>query len=467
MRIAFVSANRETLPDPVIPFGLLCVMANVPSGHELALWDLCFEADPYTYLREQIAAFAPDLVAVGLRNIQSNDYSGCAMTLAHYDRVLEAVRGATRAPVVLGGGGFSVMPEQLMRRLAPDYGISGEGEHAFAQLVRVLTGEGGALEQIANLYYFRGPAEEPSHESARARDAAPLVTVAGSGGYQDLDTLRPPSRALLDARYYRYVGIDSVQTKRGCPMRCTYCTYPTIEGRVSRQRRPEHVVDEMIAARDDRSAAHFFIVDSVFNLPQDHAKAVCREMIRRGFDTPWTCYTNPIHYDEELALLMARAGCAGMEVGSDSGVDEVLGRLQKGFTTRGIRALHERAVAAGIPDCHTFILDTPGETLDSVRRTLEFCAELDPFAAVMMIWTDDREALDPDLARRRRVSRERVEALLREACQEFPRWIVPSLSINFDATLFRVLRRAGRAGPLWQCVDRAGARRRDRTALST
>ena len=464
MKIAFVSANRETLPDPVVPIGLLYVMANVPPGHELELWDLCFEAEPYTYLREKIAEFRPDLVAVGMRNLQSNDYSGSAATLEHYARVFEAIRATTRAPVVLGGGGFSVMPEELMQRFAPDYGISGEGERAFAQLVRVLAGEGDQLGPIANLHQFRTPARQLSKPSAPARAGAELVTAAAPGGFLELDAVRWPSRALADARYYRDIGIDAIQTKRGCPMRCDYCTYPTIEGRVSRQREPEHVVDELLAARREVAATHFFIVDSVFNLPPAHAKAVCREMIRRGFDTPWTCYANPIAYDEELARLMAQAGCAGMEVGSDSGEDEVLVRLRKGFSTQHIRALHDRAAAAGIPDCHSFILGTPGETMDGVRRTLDFCVRLDPYAAIMMVWTDDREALDPDLARHGRALRERIEALLREVAPEFSRWIVPSLSINFDAGLFRMLRRAGRTGPLWQWIHEAPVRRREQPA---
>ncbi len=463
MKIAFVTANRETLPDPVVPLGLLYVMANTPPGHELVLWDLCFEAEPYAHLQQRISAFGPDLIAVGMRNIQCNDYSGHGTTLAHYERVFEVIRATTSVPVVLGGGGFSVMPEELMRRFSPDYGICGEGERAFSELVNVLAGNQGSLDQIANLHYFRRseqPDSGPVASSARA--PAQLTVVPARGVFQNLDALRPPSRAALDARYYLDVGIDAVQTKRGCSLRCDYCTYPTIEGRISRQRRPEQVVDELLAAREERAATHFFIVDSVFNLPAAHAKAVCREMIRRGFDTPWTCYVNPMSYDAELAQLMVEAGCAGMEVGSDSGVDEVLARLQKGFTTEHIRALHQRASAAGIPDCHSFILGTPGETLDDVRRTLEFCADLDPFAAIMMPWTDDREALDPELAKEHRAFRRRIEESLREMQRDLPHWIVPALALNFDPALFRMLRRGGYTGPLWQHIRRARGRTRRR-----
>lgn len=470
MRIAFLSLNRENMPDPVAPIGLLYVMANTPPGHETELWDLCWEPDPIGYTRRRLAAFAPDLIAVGMRNIQNNDYTGYTTNLAYYAEVLDAIRAESNAIIVLGGGGFSVMPRELMAVLKPDYGISGEGERAFAQLIDVLAKNQGSLDQIGNLHYWRREAGSMTPGSKTrslmkvARAGEPeLVSVPTQEGFQDLDALARPDRTLLDPRYYATVGIDSVQTKRGCPLRCDYCTYPIIEGKSIRQRDPVQIVDEMIEARERcPDINHFFVVDSVFNLPPKHAKEICRELIRRQWTTPWTCYANPIGYDEELAYLMKEAACAGMEVGSDSGVDEILVKLKKGFKTDRIRALHRHASAAGVPDCHTFILGTPGETLETVRATLDFCTELDPFAAIMMIWMDDYEALDPALAARRRVFREEIKELMERKKSEFPRWIIPPLGVNFDATLFNYLRRTGRHGPLWQHVHLAGPDRRTR-----
>jgi radical SAM superfamily enzyme YgiQ (UPF0313 family) len=217
------------------------------------------------------------------------------------------------------------------------------------------------------------------------------------------------------------------------------------------------VVDELLWSREQRPAVeHVFVVDSVFNLPPGHAKAVCREMIHRGFDTPWTCYANPLGFDRELADLMAEAGCAGVEIGSDSGCDDILDRLRKGFHVDKIQGIHELCTAAGVRDCHTFILGTPGETAEHVSRTLDFCRDLDPFAAIMMIWTDDYEALDPELAAARRSFREEITEVLRVKEDEFPRWIIPPLGTNFDGRLFAWLRRRGLRGPLWQHIQLAG-----------
>ena len=93
------------------------------------------------------------------------------------------------------------------------------------------------------------------------------------------------------------------------------------------------------AARSD-SVQHVFFVDSVFNLPAPHAKQICRTLIDRNVGLPWTCYANPLGFDAELAELMARSRCAGLEIGSDSGCDEILAKLRKGFDTGALLRAH-------------------------------------------------------------------------------------------------------------------------------
>jgi radical SAM superfamily enzyme YgiQ (UPF0313 family) len=440
LRIAFVSGNREKLPDAVIPLGVLCVMGSTPDHHEKKLIDLCFETHPVEALETQLEAFGPDLVALGIRNIQNNDYSGISDNLDYYAELISAVRRVSSAPIVLGGGGFSVMPSELMARLRPDYGISGEAEHTFALLVEALEGTPAALAGIDRLLRF---------------DDGELIANPAKSGFLDMNALPVPDRTLVDPRYYARYGIESVQTKRGCPLRCDYCTYPLIEGRVGRKREPAAIVDEMFQAlRVHPETHHFFIVDSVFNLPKNHAKEVCHELIRRGWTLPWTCYANPLGFDRELAELAKAAGCAGMEIGTDSGCNEILERMRKGFTVDQVRSLHEMCLDVGIPDCHTFILGTQGETLDHVHRTLDFVVDLDPYSAILMIWIDDNESVDPALRRERTRLRAQIEEILVERKQDYPHWIIPSLEINFDSHLFRRLRRGGLRGPLWQHIRR-------------
>jgi radical SAM superfamily enzyme YgiQ (UPF0313 family) len=441
MRIAFVSANREQLPDPVVPLGLLSVMANTPAVHDTVLWDLCFERDPVGSLAAHIASWRPDLLAVGLRNVQNSDYTNIEDNLRYYAQLVAVARQAG-VPVVLGGAGFSVMPAEILGRLGAEYGISGEGEAAFPALLACLGRAGEGLEAVPNLHRWVEGAVQSNPGPARLLD---------------LDTLTMARRDAVDPRYYERVGIESLQTKRGCPLGCEYCTYPLIEGRRHRLRDPVRVVDELEAALAVQPGMnHFFFVDSVFTLPPRHAAAVCRELIDRRLDLSWTCYANPIGFDRELAGLMRAAGCVGMEIGTDSGSDAILERQRKGFTAADVHRMHDICVEAGLLDCHTFVLGTTGETLAHVVETLDFLDELQPFAAILMMWMEDLEALDPTLSLQRRAFRDAVRDMLVERCASRPRWIAPQLRIAYDPRIFRILRKKGFTGPLWQYIHLNG-----------
>jgi len=428
------------MPDAVIPIGLLYVMASTPDRHEKLFWDLCFEADPLAMVAHNLRTNPPDLVAIGLRNLQNMDYTGITSGLEYYRALVRTVRENSSAPIVLGGGGFAVAAQDLMSDLGADYGITGEGELAFPRLLEELERREPALESVKRLYY---------------RANGELRFTGSDSDFLLMDDLTPPDRSVVPARYYAQYGIESLQTKRGCPLQCDYCTYPMIEGRQGRVRDPGQAADEFMAICARPGVAHLFIVDSVFNLPLRHAKAVCRELMARGNRTPWTSYVNPIAFDEELADVMVRAGAAGMEIGSDSGCDEVLDRLKKGFHTDKIRRLSTIAKAHGIKDCHSFILGTTGETQDHVERTLDFVEELEPFAALMLVWVDDREVIDPQLAIERRRFRDKIYARIGHRAAHQPRWVVPRLGIRFDQRMFNVLRSLGLRGPLWQYLDQA------------
>jgi radical SAM superfamily enzyme YgiQ (UPF0313 family) len=450
----FVSGNREKLPDAVVPLGLLYIMSNTPDRHERVLVDLCFAEDATATLAAAITEHQPKLIAISMRNIQNNDYTGLSDNLNYYAGLVDVCKQKTTAPVVLGGAGFSVMPRELMERLKADYGISGEGETAFPRLVDALE-SGSTINSIGNVHY-------------RQEDASPRVQSTPSPpDFLDMGTINQPDRSIIDSRYFGLYGMDSIQTKRGCPLRCDYCTYPIIEGRKGRVRTAESVVDEMfISVEQNPDINHFFIVDSVFNLPKSHAKRVCRELIDRKWETPWSCYANPLGFDQEFADLAFEAGCAGMEIGSDSGVNDVLKRLHKGFTTDHIRKLHDICDKAGIPDCHTFILGTQGETLDDSRQTLDFLEELNPFGSIIMVWTDDYESLDPELRKSRLQLRSQIEQLLRDSQRRFPFCSMPGLGINFSEELFDQMRSTGRHGPLWQHI-RGSKRRHNRAHRET
>src|SRR3990172_1941295 len=113
--------------------------------------------------------------------------------------------------------------------------------------------------------------------------------------------------------YERAGGTWTVQTKRGCPLTCTYCAYPAIEGRVCRRRSAEEVVDEIERVMARIGPRTFEIVDSTFNVPAEHAEGICREIIRRGLKINLTAMgVNPLGVSGTLFALMRRAGFNSM-----------------------------------------------------------------------------------------------------------------------------------------------------------
>ncbi len=422
MRILLVSANRERLPSPVMPLGLLSVAAALRDAHEVALVDLCFEEDAEAAVARAAAAFAPDLIGVGLRNLHGNDYRRDGRALDGWAAAVAAARRASGAPVVLGGAAFSLQPELLLARLGADGGVAGEGERAFRGLADAVA-RGGHVPRL-----LRG---EPG----------------------PLDGLPAPARDLADPRYLGWDGTANLQTKRGCAFACAYCDYPELEGRAVRVRDPDAVADEVAALAERPGTSHLFIVDSVFNAPRAHALAVCRALAARGGPLPWVCYASPVSVDGELAEAMAAARCVGVEVGSDAGNDETLARLRKPFRLDAVARAHRAFAAAGVRECHTFVLGAFDETVDEVRRTLDYVAALDPDVAVFLVFAEDRG--DGGRARHR----EAILALLSTEAPRQPGWVVPELGIRFGAPLERALRRAGHRGPSWLALATARPRR--------
>lgn len=421
MRVLIISANREVLPQAVVPLGAASVAAAVREDHDVRMLDLCFEDEPLAAVERAVEDYAPDVVGIGLRNLRTGTYAESDDLITYYADVVRAVRRTTSAPVVLGGAGFSLRPVTLLDALGADYGVVGEGERAFRGICGDL-GEG--------------------------RTPSRLVTSATYGvslDHAELDALPRPARDLIDPRYYERDGTDNLQTKRGCCFECLYCDYPDIEGRRFRLRAPALVAAEAADRARAPGVSHLFIVDSVFNVPHSHAMAVCEAMVATGTPMQWVAYVTPFSFDDALADAMAHAGCIGVEIGSDSGTALGLERLRKPFALEDIRCSHALCAAHEIRDCHTFVLGVGEETEDDVRRTLEFVDELAPDVAVFVVFVEDRE--DRAIARARH--RENILRLLAEEAPRRRGWVVPELSIRFGEKLSRLARRGRFSGPAW------------------
>jgi Radical SAM superfamily/B12 binding domain len=440
MKVLFVSGNQETFPAAVVPIGVLAVAGAVRVAHEVEVIDLCFEDRPIEALRERVARWAPDVVAMGMRNLDTNAYdeAGQAGLTAYYQELVAAVRAVSRAPIGMGGAGFSLQPNRLLAALGADFGIVGEAERAMLDVLDALA----AGRSPPRLTYGGTVIYEREAPVARQLRRSSELT-------SDLDLLPPIARDLVDPRHYQHDGTEPFQTKRGCAFACTYCDYPDLEGRKVRVRDPDRIADEIMARAQVPGVRFAYLVDSVFNVPPRHALAVCRALLDRGTPLPWACYGTPVAFDEELVQSMARAGCRGVEVGTDSGTERMLALLKKPFGLEAVKRTRAFCRDHGIVDSHTFVLGAEDETVDEVERTLAFVDQLDPDVAVFVVFTEQRES------RRiaRATHREAILELLRAVAPGRSGWIVPELGIRSSGAA-----KLDTPGPPW--IEYGRARRR-------
>jgi len=351
VKVMLISANALTAPYPVYPLGLDYVAGAVPPGHDVTIADVHLLPDPAA-LAAEIRACRPDLVGLSLRNVDSTDLSAPDGYVDGYRTVAATVRQATAAPLVLGGSGFTLFPRELMAALGADYGILGEGER-FGLLVAALA---------------RG-------ETA---PALPGLILSGGGGWAADAVCRPweggfarrfDKEAPHVDFYLKKGGMLNLQTRRGCPFRCIYCTYPLIEGRRSRCVAPEAAARTALDLQA-AGARYLFVTDSAFNADYDHSAAVARAFERSGLSIPWGAFFAPTRPPADYYRRLADAGLRHVEFGTEALSDPVLSVYGKPFRTGDVLESHDAALAAGLHAAHYFLLGGPGETRQTLAQTL-------------------------------------------------------------------------------------------------
>jgi radical SAM superfamily enzyme YgiQ (UPF0313 family) len=180
---------------------------------------------------------------------------------------------------------------------------------------------------------------------------------------------------------YRTIGI---QTARGCPNGCIYCTYPFLEGRTVRKRSPGSVCEEMEKYHQETGIRNFFLVDSLFNSDEDHMVQVLELLARLNHSYRISCYLQPKVSDPEIFRLMKRSGFVAVDFGTDSGSSRMLASLKKPFPRDDIRKVSSACRKAGLDFCHSLLFGGPGETAETIRETVSLMDETAPRAVIPM-----------------------------------------------------------------------------------
>ena len=358
MNVLMISANTETINMVPLPLGLNCVaVAARDAGHKVQLLDLMGSGDNARIIQDVVQKLRPDVIGISVRNVDNQDMTETRFLLEPVRDIIDVCRTASDATIVVGGAGFSIFPEAVLRYLKADMGICGEGEVAFVSLLE-------ALEQASDLSGIAGLCLPGSG------------VQMGSSKRTRLETLPLPDPSLwtVPAGYEEEIWVP-FQTRRGCPMKCIYCSTPAIEGTTTRRHTMEAVVTG-IARHVAAGFNRFYFVDNTFNLPPRYAKDLCTAFSTAGLGIRWRCILYPGFVDEEMVLKMAEAGCVEVSLGFESGSPVILKNLNKKYTIDQVRTSSQLLRKYGIRRMGFLLLGGPGETMETVLESLTFADSL-------------------------------------------------------------------------------------------
>lgn len=363
MRPTVLLVNPNRMQPPIAPIGLEYLADGLARhGYDCRLCDLNFAPEWQSELDAAVAPGAFTAILVSIRNIDDAYFASQDFILERTREIIQRTLERSTAPVILGGVGFSTAPREVLEYTGATYGIAGDGEEALPDLLACLR-LGNEVTDVPGAVF-------------RLEDGE---VAANAPAWSDVGHEPAPSRRFVDnPRYFAEGGQLGIETKRGCANRCIYCVEPMAKGGHVRLRTPASIVEET-ADLVDQGIDVFHLCDSEFNLPYDHAMAVCDALRRSGLagGIRWYTYAYPVPFDARLAKAMAKAGCVGINFGVDHGDAAMIARLGRAYGPEVLRQTTDACRSAGLVVMFDTLLGAPGETRESLERTIDLMRELD------------------------------------------------------------------------------------------
>lgn len=366
MKVLLVATNQadrfmDRMVVRPVPIGLAYLAASVDEErHTLKVLDLMFADDAVSDVEDAVNDFQPDLIGLSIRNLDNQSSLNPVWNLPGVRDIVERIRQCSAAKVLVGGPAFSILPAECLGYVGADLGIAGDAAEAFATLVERLDA-GDDYFDIPGVVY-------------RDDDGG---VVLSEGRFTSVFH-RAPRLDLLDMRAYNGSGFGV-----GVITKLAQAYYPTqgaaYDGSDWRIRPPEDVVDEIRSLNDEFSINKVFFIDSGFNIPTDHAKALCAAIIESGLRIRWNSYIRPAHGDADLMRLMRESGCSLALMAEGGGGDGLAERLD---------ALEQTASLcrdAGLPFTMNLTFGDASENESSVERKLAFLRRVEAAFAVLRV----------------------------------------------------------------------------------
>jgi radical SAM superfamily enzyme YgiQ (UPF0313 family) len=263
--------------------------------------------------------------------------------------------------------------------------------------------------------------------------------------------------------YWQNSGMLNIQTKRGCPYECIYCTYPLIEGRKVRTFNPDQIVKTLSDLYFNNSIDYVFFTDSVFNIDNKFNLDLAENMIAANLKIQWGGYFNFASIDRKLLTKLKRAGLRHIEFGTESLSDIMLKNYRKPFTVADVLNISEICNQLEIDFAHFLILGGVGETGQTLDQTFENSKKINrtvffPFIGMRIypgtrlhkialrekIVEKDNPLIEPVYYVSKNID---LESLKGKALQSGKKWIFPDEDMSQNILRFR---KKNIKGPLWE-----------------
>jgi anaerobic magnesium-protoporphyrin IX monomethyl ester cyclase len=337
---------------PWAPLDLLnCAAILRRAGHQVRLLD--YRAGAVSDASRDEAVAAADRIVVTTTPL---DRWQCP-TL-DTEATFRFLRGFPGAKTWVSGTHGTMRPEWMLERSGAAGLLIGEPE--------------AAILDVAEAPEAAGPGMAVMREGRLVAERAAPV---------DMTTLPVPAFDLLDIRRYHYQLIGDrfliLETARGCPFGCTFCSRE-MYGKPVRRKTVDQVVAEIERALVDTGFRHAYFIDLEFTFHREPVVSLCEQILRHGWTFRWTCQTRFDQIDEELLRLMKRAGCRLIHFGVETGAERHVKALRKGLKLQQIRDQHALVQRSGLETALFFLLGHPGETEDEQRATIELACDLNP-----------------------------------------------------------------------------------------
>jgi len=353
-KILLINSNLENIPYPVAPLGLALLASSLKDEYHVHVFDFAFNSTEN--LIDFTRNFNPDYIGIGLRNIDNVTMRRTKWYIGEIkQKIINPLQENFSIPIILGGSGFSIAPKELLEFFSIEYGIIGEGEKPFKELLQSYDSNTNP-DLIDNVQTRKGPVKRF------------IVPDKGS-----LFLPKANVDSFIDFNPYLQRSSYPVQTKRGCVFNCIYCSYPNIEGKKYRLRPVIEIVDEIQDVNQRMPSITFEIVDSTFNSPLKHAIAICDEIIKRKLKIKIrTMGVNPGLVTDELILKMKKAGFTQIDCTPETASDLLLKKLKKNFNKSKLIKCAQIIKNHDMPTMWFFMFGLPGETEESINETFDF-----------------------------------------------------------------------------------------------